>query len=279
MDRQWTSRHDAMLRIGAEFSNAIRIGIKDSVDIDALLAAWHSLDLSPVKDDVVNNESARQWASVNAYIDNKKLNEALFDLYADGWALGTDIANQALMFAKTNKAVSSPAQIQTLRNMNWDAWKAGNKPAAALLNPPHGLTKLMNSRNIKLQDIGKTTTNRIGTILGNALSKGLPASAVKADIAALVGDSERALLIAQTEMSRAVNTAARQTYQDTGVEFVEWLDSDGCPECEENASVSPLPIDSDFPSGDTEPPAHPNCICSLAPYMVTTQGDVGYQGE
>ena len=268
-----------MLRLGTYFADDIRSGIKSSLDIDALVDAWMRLEFTPTKDNAVNNERARQWVAINTFVDNKKLNATLFDMYLDGWALGTDIGKQALLYMKTNKAVSTVSDLQRLQNMDWSKWKAGNKPAASLLNQPHGLTKLMNSRNIRLQDIGRTTTNRIGTILGDALSKGLPASAVKAEIATMVGDPERALLIAQTEMSRAVNTAARQTYEDTGVEFVEWLDSDGCDICDENASVSPQPIDAEFPSGDTEPPAHPNCICSLAPYMVTPQGDIGYEGE
>lgn len=87
----------------------------------------------------------------------------------------------------------------------------------------------------------------------------------------MMSDSERALMIAQTEMSRAVSVANREMYQDSGVELVEWLVADPCDECQENADVSPIGIDETFPSGDTEPPAHPNCVCDLAPYMVDTK--------
>jgi hypothetical protein len=49
--------------------------------------------------------------------------------------------------------------------------------------------------------------------------------------------------------------------------MVEWLVAEGCDLCEENADASPIGIDEEFPSGDTEPPAHPNCMCALAPYF------------
>ena len=61
---------------------------------------------------------------------------------------------------------------------------------------------------------------------------------------------------------------------DSGVELVEWLVADPCDDCQENADASPIGIDEVFPSGDTEPPAHPNCVCDLAPYVVDTR-DIG----
>jgi hypothetical protein len=36
-----------------------------------------------------------------------------------------------------------------------------------------------------------------------------------------------------------------------------------CPVCEENAAAGWIDIDEAFPSGDDEPPAHPNCECEL----------------
>ena len=72
-------------------------------------------------------------------------------------------------------------------------------------------------------------------------------------------------------MSRATAVASRELYQDSGVELVEWLVAEPCDICQENADVSPIRIDETFPSGDTEPPAHPNCVCDIAPYVVDTR--------
>ena len=151
----------------------------------------------------------------------------------------------------------------------------------------------MNSRDATIEGITRTTLDRIGTQLAYALQRGLTASSVSGNIADILGkpsaeraaylaqqsnvtikdivnDPERALLIANTEMTRAVSVANRETYLDSGVELVEWIVSDPCDECELNNSASPLPIDEEFPSGDTEPPAHPNCVCDLSPYVVDT---------
>lgn len=43
-----------------------------------------------------------------------------------------------------------------------------------------------------------------------------------------------------------------------------WVtDGNPCEICDENALAGWIPADEDFPSGDEEPDAHPNCRCSL----------------
>jgi phosphohistidine phosphatase SixA len=44
----------------------------------------------------------------------------------------------------------------------------------------------------------------------------------------------------------------------------QWVtDADPCEDCEDNADEGWIDADDEFPSGDDEPPAHPNCHCSL----------------
>lgn len=75
----------------------------------------------------------------------------------------------------------------------------------------------------------------------------------------------RAEMIAATEMNDAMSQAFLQKLVNAEVEYKQWiLGPDPCPECEENADASPIPMDEDFPSGDDAPPAHPNCVCALA---------------
>jgi len=76
---------------------------------------------------------------------------------------------------------------------------------------------------------------------------------------------QRAETIANTEMNMAMSTAFLRKLQRNEVEYKQWiLGPNPCPECEENADASPIPVDEDFPSGDDAPPAHPNCVCALA---------------
>jgi uncharacterized protein with gpF-like domain len=56
-------------------------------------------------------------------------------------------------------------------------------------------------------------------------------------------------------------------YQELGVERVEWLGLDACEICQPNIDQGPIPLGSEFESGDTEPPGHANCRCSILPVI------------
>lgn len=76
-----------------------------------------------------------------------------------------------------------------------------------------------------------------------------------ADLAETVGDTEVASAIEQS----VLDELSAQGYLE-----VAWaVQPSACPLCLENASVSPIPIGTDWPSGDKTPPAHPRCRCSL----------------
>jgi hypothetical protein len=47
-----------------------------------------------------------------------------------------------------------------------------------------------------------------------------------------------------------------------------WVVDDGgepCPDCDDNSLAGPTPIGETFPTGQTQPPAHPGCRCLLVP--------------
>ena len=75
----------------------------------------------------------------------------------------------------------------------------------------------------------------------------------------------RSQMIASTEMNAAFSEATMRKLDRLGVEYKQWITSPGnvCDECSENEDASPIPIDEDFPSGDSAPPAHPNCRCAV----------------
>ena len=77
--------------------------------------------------------------------------------------------------------------------------------------------------------------------------------------------SVRAGLIAQTEVNDAYNYGRMSQATDAGYTEKAW-DPDGecCAEvCQPNVDAGWIPIDDDFPSGDSEPTAHPHCDCSI----------------
>lgn len=270
MNRVWARKQKAKVRLAARHSNSLKKAIKASIDSDKVVNDWLGTH-NPVG---IQPDIARTWARTHIYADTKGIANALLTIYADGYLLGTDIGTSGLARAKVNKAPTLK-QLQNAMAINWDTWKAGNRAASLIINPPRGLSSLLDARNVTVNGINRTTLDRIGTILAKGLKEGItPAEMsrqMRSEIDDLLDDSERALMIAQTETSRAVSIASRQLYNESGVELVEWLVADPCDTCQENADVSPIGIGDTFPSGDTEPPAHPNCVCDLAPYLVDTR--------
>jgi len=290
MKKLFSEANGAKLRLAARRADLIRNAIKDSVDVNKIMEAWTHTHFT----DTVTPAQAREWAQVHIYFDKKPLNKALETIYAEGYVLGEQMAFAALAKIRLNKSAPTLNQMRGAIGTPWKTWTPGNKAAARLLNPPNGLKNLLQSRGVTIDGMSKTTLDRIGSILAKALKEGAsPRSTVASlldvlpkptearaqvlqalgysEVDSMLSDPERALMIAQTEMSRAVSVANRELYLDSGVELVEWLTADPCDECQENQDVSPISIEDTFPSGDTEPPAHPNCVCDLAPYVVDTQ--------
>jgi hypothetical protein len=267
-NQAWRKKNGAKVRLAARRAALIRQALRQSVNISQVQEDWAS---AHPNSETMTTEQARQWARTNVRLDSEPLMTAFRTLYLESYLLGEDIAMNSIAKAKINKAPTKQ-QLQRAVGINWDNWKPGNRAAALLVEKPRGLSTLLDSRGVTIQGINRTTLDRIGTRLATALAQGLPPSEV--DLSDFFDDSERALAIAQTEMSRAVATASRQLYEESGVELVEWIVADPCDLCQENADVSPIRIDDTFPSGDTEPPAHPNCVCDISPYVVDTR-DIG----
>jgi len=256
---QWPA-HGATVRIAAKHADRIRKGFQKAFNADDIVERWFH---SHIGSESTTTQQARDWARTSITPDKKYLLDALKPLYADGWVLGT-VSGQ-YMLRGIEKAPKADATV-----VDWETWKPGNQAAAALIKPKGGLQNLLDRRGIVLDGITDTKLNRIGTVLGQALAVGITPKDVAVLVDQVINDPQQALVIAQTEMSRAVSVASRDLYETSGVEQVEWLVAIGCEDCQENADASPIGIDEVFPSGDTEPPAHPNCMCALAPYMVDT---------
>jgi len=269
MNRAWKKRQGAKTRLAARRAKLIRDALRSSINVNAVVDDFFAMGFTAT----TTTEETRAYAKIHIRPDSKEMFNALQTIYVDSYTLGQDIAMSAIAKAKINKAPSK-ADLQRAMGINWDTWKPGNRAAANLIKPPSGLSDLLDRRGVTIQNVNRTTIDRIGTILGRALAKGETPASVREELEDLLDDSDRALTIAQTEMSSAVSVASRELYEESGAELVEWIVADPCDLCQENADVSPIGIDDTFPSGDTEPPAHPNCVCDIAPYVVDTQ-DIG----
>ena len=273
------------IRLAAEHANDIRKALQDLVSVSRLVEDWYRQDFNSM-----SKQHAREWVKTHAAVHKNALNDALRYLYATGFVLGnaSGMKHYAIAMGYKKAAPSGPSLVSA-SVIDWSDWKPGNAPASALVKPPRGLSKLLDSRRITVNDITDTSFDRLGTYLANTLTAGetvnrLTLTEAIAGAEDLMNNPARAQIIAETEMTRAVCVASRDLYETSGVEYVEWLVAEGCDDCQENADASPIPIDATFPSGDAEPPAHPNCMCDLAPYVVDTSNvaeglDASFEGE
>ena len=247
-----------VVRVVVKNATRIRKAFKSAIDGDAIAHSW--AETHPAGG-LVSPQMARDWVLAQAVTDIKPMQVALARLYADGYTLGAKVAKTRLTGLRKDATV----EIQTV---DWDTWKPGSPSAAALVRPVGGLQSLLDRRRIKIaNEVIHTKLDRIGTALATGLEKGWTPKETAKMINAVIGDPQQALVIAQTETSTAMSVASRDEYEKAEVEQVEWLVAEGCEVCQENADASPIGIGDTFPSGDTEPPAHPNCMCALAPYF------------
>ena len=241
-------------RLTAKYATKIRKAFKSAIDGDAIARSW--AETHPAGGSV-SPQMARDWANVHAITNKKPIEHVLSRIYADGYTLGTKVAKARLTGLR--KGV-------TANVVDWTTWQPGLPSAAALVKPKGGLESLLATRKITIaDDVVATKLDRIGSALAKSLEKGFNATQTAQMIDTIINDPQHALVIARTEMNRAMSVATRDRYEKAGVELVGWLVAVGCDDCQENADASPIPIGDEFPTGDTEPPAHPNCEFALEP--------------
>ena len=252
--------HGALVRLSAKHATQIRKGFRRAFNADDITEAFFNAFLGHTE---VTNQQVRDWARVHITPNKTALIASLTPIYADGWVLGTT-AGGVMINRSLNKAVT-PANVGVV---NWDTWTPGNQAAATLVKPAGGLQRLLDTRGLTIDGVSNTKLDRIGTVLGNALELGITPKQVSIMVDQVINDPQQALVIAQTEMSRAVVQAELAQYRDSNVEMVEWLVADPCEECQVNLDASPISIDADWPNGDA--PVHPNCMCDIDPYISDT---------
>ena len=257
----------ATMRLSALNAGRIKRAFKSVLHGDEIALQWAGTHPAGGS---ISPQMARDWARTQISVSQKPMQNALARVYAEGYVTGEYAAESMLArLIGLRKAPTINAGA-----INWATWKPGNRAAAALLKPKDGLRSLLDRERIVIADtVLDSKLDRIGTALARGLEQGWTPRQVAQMIDSVIDDPQHALVIAQTEMSRAVSVATRDRYETAGVEMVEWLVAEGCEMCQENADASPIGIGDTFPSGDSEPPAHPNCMCSLAPYYSSDKSD------
>lgn len=119
------------------------------------------------------------------------------------------------------------------------------------------------------EKINETTAEALSAAIKEGFNAGESSAAIAERIKTVYGFASdvRANMIARTEVTAAANAGSIQAYQQAGVDRVEWiaiLDDSTAAECAANDGVTEK-IGDAFPSGETQPPNHPNCRCTTVP--------------
>ena len=255
--------HKADMRIAAKNAFKIRAAIKQS--FDPLMAYEGYLATLPNPDEKLPMARAkgRAWAIMNIKFNRQPMETVLRRVLADGFVLGRTSANDALR--KTRKFKPKAVNNDNLEGfIDWENWKPGSQSAALLLRPAGAFKKLLDDLSISIKGINAEDYDRLGSALADSVALGLAPKRAAKLIENIVASPSRALTIAVTEQSRAINTATVERYQEMGVEEMEWIAAIPCDDCSQNEGEVRA-VGEAFPSGDTEPPVHPNCRCALLP--------------
>ena len=203
--------------------------------------------------------AARAFVNGNLSPDTASLIQALVAAYGDAYVAGILVAAQQTGITASLGSVSMPSTPADWAAF-WAAWKPGNIPASSLLDDG-GLASLLDRAQVTVKGITGSLLDTLGNRLADGVANGLGIDEIAGTLMDVVNDPRRADMIARTETARAVTQASVSSYQDAGVQQVEWLLSPGaCEICEDYASDSPYDLGS-----EPDLPAHPQCRCSLSP--------------
>ena len=247
-------------RIAASSARLVRAAIRQSFDP---LKVWQAyLATLPESSDnlTMDRVRARAWVIMNVTLNGEAMEAALRRVYAEGYVLGRLSAEQAIQQARAARKAPDSGGI------DWDTWRPGNSAAAALLKPPGSLKRLLDNTGVTVRGINRTTMERLGNALADTLALGVGEKAGAKIIGAVIADPARALSITITEQARALSAASAEAYRDAGLDEQEWFANDPCAVCAQNAGKV-VAIGEAFPSGHTQPPAHPYCRCALLPVI------------
>lgn len=130
-----------------------------------------------------------------------------------------------------------------------------------------------------VKDVSDTTIDQMTNLIASGLARGDDVAAIARAIADKVDDpsisSDRAMLIAQTEVNRAISAGAYNAAREVGAKEKEWVNvgDDRVSEdiCLANTGQGKIKFRKAFQSGDHYPPGHPDCRCTVVYTGVDTK--------
>lgn len=265
----WERALEADARLAAKNSVLIRAALRQSVNWEAAYRGYQATTPDTTLSLPQQRTRARAWAIINIRVNLEAFKEVIYRTWAGAYALGDLAASEEVRLARE-------AQKEVQVGVDWSKWKPGDAASAIILKPPKAFQRLLEQQGITFKNFSDTTLRDLGNSIGEAIELGLDAKIASKRIMNYVANPARALTIAITEQNRAISQATKERYLNAGLQQMTWLVFDPCDKCAQNAGKT-VNINQPFPSGDTQPPAHPNCRCALAP-VIPGYNDASYTG-
>ena len=177
-------------------------------------------------------------------------------MYADSYTAGLKDASDS--GTQTSVPIKS-----VVRAVDWDTWKPGH-PAAADQLAGTGFDDLLRQAHVRIKEIDDTTRQHIALALEHGVRNGDNSKTIAAAIDQVRQNPARSMMIARTEVNRAMTQASIASYRASGLSEFNLLPSPGaCPVCLDLAASNPHSL-NDIAS---QPPVHPNCRCAASPEL------------
>jgi SPP1 gp7 family putative phage head morphogenesis protein len=265
----WQRAMEADARLAARSAVKVRAALKQSINSKTMFEAYLATQPQSTGNIAQDRARARAWAIINVRINMETMKMVLLRIWATGYLLGNLAARE--LIAEAERRESKSADIQKADfdldiDVDWSSWTPGDELTALILKPTRAFRRLLESQGITLKELTNTGLRDIGNAIGEAIALGLSPKQAAKLINNTVASPMRALMIAITESNRAVSAATVARYEQQGLQEMEWTTFDPCDICAGNDGVT-VPIGGTFPSGHTQPPAHPHCRCALLPVI------------
>lgn len=205
---------------------------------------------APTSSGGITPAAAEAAVAANVTFSTERLARVIEALYGDAGLAGAGVAA---------RQIAGPVEgdfADVVPTMNWDTWKAGDPETAGLVRGG-GLKELLDHANITVQNMTDSAMVRMGNVLAEGIEAGDSNATIARNMRDIIADPKRAMVIARTEVARAMGTSTLDSFEANSIDQWTWNPTDGaCPICLANEANGPY----DVGSGPTFP-AHPSCRC------------------
>jgi SPP1 gp7 family putative phage head morphogenesis protein len=239
------------------WAKRLAAALTGAIDTQAIAEEW----LRIRKDSSSAASSAPNTLDASVFLGNQDqavhavIGQILNGIYADGMVIGQQ---------------SAIALVDRVETVDWGNWSPGDTQAANEVLGVQGglgLQGMLDQAGVTINSVSANRIDELAARLAEGLQEGWSSDQLGRSLQDVLDDPSWAELVASTEMTRAVSASTLLQYGQQGVTRSVWItaeDQNVCPICLDNENDSE-PLGQSFPSGDSQPPAHPRCRCALGP--------------